>query len=275
MNIYDAQIAYLRQKILNYPLIDEIDDDLILLSMTEPSHVLDNSLKSKLIKKYQAYHNDALELLGDAVLELLITDLIYDKGLTVGKMSNIRQYIVKNVSLICLMNDLQLCNINQLVTKSCADLFEAIIGAVYTHLKNHDVNPIKIMNQWLIEVWHMDHIINDMILHPNDTNSCTAIQRYYEDLILEPPNLSYIKNNYDRLQKLYDYYRLGPVKLIERHQRGIWNVKIECPLTLGCQYYEVKEGDRIYIANQFDQSKQQAIKKASQQAIDVLSLIHI
>lgn len=212
MNVYDSQISYLRHKIFNYPIIEEIDDDLILLSITEPSSLLNNQLKNRIYKKYKANHNDFLEFLGDAVLELLITDLIYDKGLTVGKMSTIRMYIVKNVSLICLMNDLNLCNINTVITKSCADLFEAIIGAVYMHLKNYDVNPIKIMNQWLIDVWNMDNIINDMINHPNDTNICTAIQRSYEDLILEPPNLSYIKmimKDYKKFMIIINWVRLN------------------------------------------------------------------
>jgi len=185
-------------------------------------------------------------------------------------MSKIRQAIVKNVSLICLMNDLKLCNVNKLVIKSCADLFEAFIGAIYTHLKQYDVNPIKIMNQWLIEVWHMDHIIDDIINHPNDNNICSSIQRFYEDLILEPPNFDYIKSNYEKLQKIYDYYRLGSIKLFEKRDKNIWNVKIECPLTLGCQYYEDKQGDHIYISNQFDSNKQLAIEKSSQQAIDII-----
>lgn len=270
MNVYDAQISYLRDKLFNYPIIDEMDDDLILLSMIEPSKILDRQLKDKLIRKFKTSNNDALEFLGDAILELIISEMIFDKGLSVNKMSNLRQSIVRNVSLICLMNDLQLCDVNQLVTKSCADLFEAIVGAVYTHLKNYDVNPIKVMIQWFIDVWHMDFIIDDMINHPNDQNVCSSVQRFYHDLILEPPNLDHIKSYYGKLQAIYAYYRLGTVKLVEKHVNRMWNVKVECPLTLGCQYYEEKIGDRLYISSQFDQNKQQAIEKASMHAIDVI-----
>lgn len=270
MNIYDSQIKYLHDKIFNYPLIEEIDDDLILLSITEPAQKLDNRLNNRLIKKYGSNNNDSLEFLGDAVLELLVTDLLLTKGLTVGKMSQIRQAIVKNVSLICLMNDLKLCNVDKLVTKSCADLFEAFIGAVYTHLKQYDIDSTKIINEWLIKIWNMDYIIEDMINHPNDDNICSSIQRFYEDLILEPPNFDYIKSNYDKLQKIYDYYRLGSVKLFEKSNRNIWNVKVECPLTLGCQYYEDKQGNHVYLSNQFDSDKQLAIEKSCKQAIDVI-----
>ncbi len=270
MNIYDSQIKYLRDKIFNYPLIEEIDDDLILLSIIGPSQIIDYGLNNKLIKKYKTNNNDSLEFLGDAVLELLITDLLLTKGLAVGQLSKIRQSIVRNDSLICLMNDLKLCNVNKLVTKSCADLFEAFIGAVYTYLKQYDINPLKIINEWLSDVWYMNNIIDDMINHPNDNNICSSIQRFYEDLILEPPNFDYIKTYYERLQKIYDYYRLDSVKLFEKHHRNIWNVKVECPLTLGCQYYEDKQGDHIYLSNQFNLNRQQAIEKSCQQAIDII-----
>lgn len=63
---------------------------------------------------------------------------------------------------------------------------------------------------------------------------------------------------------------MGPVKLVERKQGHLWNIKIECPLTLGCQYFVEKIGDHLYIANQYDQNKQQAVQKASLEAIDVI-----
>jgi len=53
MNIYDSQMNYLRDKIFNYPLIEEIDDDLILLSTIEPSQIIGKRLNDKLLKKYQ------------------------------------------------------------------------------------------------------------------------------------------------------------------------------------------------------------------------------
>ena len=51
MNIFEAQISYLRNAIFNYPLIEEIDDKLILLSITEPQSVLNKSLKKELTEK--------------------------------------------------------------------------------------------------------------------------------------------------------------------------------------------------------------------------------
>lgn len=240
------------------------------MAITEPQS-LDNTIKKKLKNKYQSPDNDKLELLGDAVLELLVSDTLYTKNLSVGKMSKVRQAIVRNVSLICLMNDRKLCDVNTYITKSCADTFEAIIGAVYIHLNQYDVNPIKIMNQWLGDIWNMENLINDLINHPNDENICTAIHRSYDEFIsFSPPNLNYIKNPHDKLLKIYEYYKLGKLQLNAQKQRNLWVVKIVCPLTLGCQYYNEKDKNNIYLSVQTDINKQIAIEKASQEAIDII-----
>ena len=274
MNIFDSQISYLRNAIFHYPLIEEIDDDLILLSIIEPQSLLNKSLKDRLTKKYQSENYDRLEFLGDAVLELLISDLLFKKGLSeVGKMSQMRSVIVRNVSLICLMNDKTLCNINAPINKSCADIFESIVGAVYIHLNQYEVNPIKIMTQWLIDIWNIDYIIDDIIDHPKDENVCPAIQRSYgEFLSMHQPYFGYIKSYYEQLQKIYEYYKLGQIEMVQQFnkQSNLWTVRIFCPLTLGCQFYNNKQGDKKLLGFQSDQNKQQAVEKASKQAIDII-----
>lgn len=191
--------------------------------------------------------------MGDAVLELVITEIIFTKGFNVGKMSKLRSIVVRNVSLVCLMNDKGLCNLNLTVNKSCADSFEAIIGAVYTHLKQYN--------------------IDDVIKHPEEQNLCEAIQRQYDDILaFEPPNLGYITNFYERLNKYYEYYKLGKVQTSQFFDKRInmWIVKIVCPLTIGCQYYIDKNQTYTFIGVGQDRNQQAAREKASKQAIDML-----
>jgi hypothetical protein len=172
------------------------------------------------------------------------------------------------------MNDLKLCDTNKPLDKSCADLFEALIGAVYIHLSTYnDFNPMSFIIQWFIDIWYMDDIINDIILHPDDINICSSIQRGYKEYIaFKPPNLSHVQSNYEQLQKLYKYYQLGPVELTKHfnNKTKLWTVKVICPLALGCQYYEEKDKKGIYLSNYTDVNKQTAIEHASKQAIDII-----
>lgn len=271
MDLYNDEVEQLHKTIFNYPIIDEIDDDLILLSIIEPGTILNNSIKEKLLKKYGSHHYDKLEFLGDSVLELIISDILYNKNLSPGQMTKIRSSIVRNVSLICLMNDKKICNTTIAVKKSCADVFEAIVGAVYIHLNDYNVNPIKIMINWLNNVWHMDFIINDIINHPKEENICMSIQRSYKEYIsLNPPVLDHIKTNYEKLLILYKYYDLGKLEMVESLKNTIWTIKIVCPLTLGCQYYNLKEGKTAYLSKYSSRKKNVAIDMASKEAIDII-----
>lgn len=271
----EDRVDHLRNKVLNYPLIENIDKSLVLLAIVEPNSQLYHTTKKESANKYHAVNNDRLEFLGDAVLELLISDMLYKKGIeTAGRLSVIRSVIVRNVSLICLMNDQNLCDVTKKIEKNCADMFEAIVGAVYVHLDQYDnINPIKIMIKWLIDIWNIDNIIEDILKHPNDENICQAVQRSYHDSILPlRPYFDYIKDDYQRLAKIYEYYKLGQIDMKQSYDNKtrLWNIKISCPMALGCQFYEDRRGDSKYIANQSNKDKKIAIARASEQAIDVI-----
>lgn len=272
MNI---NIDKIKSTIFNYSLLTDIDDDLILLAITEPNKYITNPLKNKLMLKYKDINNDRLEFLGDAVLELVISDLLYNKNIkSAGDMTRIRSVIVRNVSLICLMNDRNLCDISNVITKSCADLFEALIGAAYIHYNQYNnINPIKEMIKWMINIWNIDIIIDDILLNPNDENICDAIHRSYNDLLLfSTPYFDYIKDDYKKLEKIYEYYKLGKINMHVNYiqKTNTWHVLIICPMTLGCQYYVDKIKDIKYIANQYDHDKNQAINKAAQEAAQII-----
>lgn len=272
----EDRVDYLRDGVLNYPLIDDIDADLIMLAIIEPATQLYLPLYNKLLKKYQAINNDRLEFLGDAVLELIISDILYQRGIKLAsELSKIRSVLVRNVSLICLMNDRNLCDTNKTIGKNCADMFEAIVGAIYLHLNQNDnINPIKIMIKWMNDIWNMNIIIDDILKHPKDENICEAIQRSYGDYIVPTrPYFGYIKDDYERLEKIYQYYKLGQIgmKEFQNHKTKLWTATITCPMALGCQFYEDKKGDIKYIANVTNGYRDLARSKAALQAIDVIT----
>lgn len=262
----------IKNKLFSLPFINDIDDDLILLSITTPSTRLNPHIKNRLNQKFGIHHNDRLELLGDAVLELAITQMLMDEGLTkVGDISQLRQKIVRNISLICLMNDLNLCPLNQPVKKDCADFFEAILGAIYTHLNQYDINVMNVIIHWLNEVWNMKNLIKDLMQHPHDLNLCEGIQRQYQDILeVSQPYFDYILDNYKKLEKIYHYYHLGKIEMNEQLNKNGWTIKIVCPLTLGCQYYADKQGDKIYLSVVTNKDKQKAIAMAAQEAADII-----
>lgn len=95
-------------------------------------------------REYTGSHNERLEFLGDAVLELAVTDFLFKKfpAKTEGELTSYRAALVNTVSLA---ESAQLLDINEYLLLSkgeakdtgrareviLADAFEAIIGAVY------------------------------------------------------------------------------------------------------------------------------------------------
>lgn len=89
-------------------------------------------------------HNERLEFLGDSVLELIISDYVYEHLPTEpeGHLSNLRSYIVEssscaqlaiklNVTEFILLGKGERMNDGRGREKIVADLFEALIGAIY------------------------------------------------------------------------------------------------------------------------------------------------
>lgn len=114
-------------------------------------------------------------------------------------------------------------------------------------------------------------IINDIINHPKEENICMSIQRSYKEYIsLNPPVLDHIKTNYEKLLILYKYYGLGKLEMFESFKNNIWTIKIVCPLTLGCQYYNLKEGKTAYLSKYSSRKKNIVIDMASKEAIDII-----
>ena len=90
-------------------------------------------------KDFGAESYERLEFLGDAVLEMVVTDAIYrEYQLPAGKLSKLRASLVSTENLCKIAKNLGLHtmvkkskSLSQISKKTTADLFESLLGAVY------------------------------------------------------------------------------------------------------------------------------------------------
>ncbi|PIR83509.1 ribonuclease III [Candidatus Kaiserbacteria bacterium CG10_big_fil_rev_8_21_14_0_10_56_12] len=111
--------------------------DLLVEAFTHRSYLNEH-------KEYVGSHNERLEFLGDAVLELAVTDFLFKKypEKSEGELTNLRAALVNTVSLA---ESAQRLGVNEYLLLSkgeakdtgrardviLADTFEALIGAIY------------------------------------------------------------------------------------------------------------------------------------------------
>ncbi|MBU2595231.1 ribonuclease III [Patescibacteria group bacterium] len=118
-------------------------------------------------KNYSLPHNERLEFLGDAVLELIVTDYLYKKfDNPEGEMTNWRAALVRGEMLFKIANQFKIGDLMMLSHGEAktggrerkvllANAFEALIGAIYL---DQGIKPAqKFINKNLIS--HLDEII--------------------------------------------------------------------------------------------------------------------
>lgn len=182
MSIYD-NVDRLRKLVMDkYRELDNIPDDLLLLSLIK-NYKLNSNDQNKLLKYYGSINFERLEFLGDAVLDLIIADILFINFTlaTPGKLTIIKSILVKNASLNCLSSKKQLCSLilkNDIYitsNKECADVFEAILGALYYYLKDNHKDPLGFITYWLNKEFNFDDLIVYAINNPNISNTCQYI----------------------------------------------------------------------------------------------------
>lgn len=123
---------------------DNIPDELLLSAITPVNGMVRD--KTEYPTNYER-----LEWLGDRVLELVISDYIYTFKPT---FISIKSNIVNNENLIKTIGES--CKLIQtrrkIKDKMCADMFEAIIGAIYLNLTAQNNNFIDTLHIWLVVI---------------------------------------------------------------------------------------------------------------------------
>lgn len=143
-------------------------------------------------------NNERLEFLGDAVLELIVTEYLYDnyKNYNEGFLTSIRAALVKTESLA---EECKRLNIDKLIILSqgeeksggrnkihiLADTFEAIIGAIYEDNKN-DVNiQIKRLKYFIYD--NLLYKTEDIIRKRKNLDPKTVLQEKSQEVFKETP----------------------------------------------------------------------------------------
>jgi hypothetical protein len=135
-----SRLNIIRQALkLNQPIWQDLPDELLEIAFRPSGVVTKKNQKKLLIEKYGFYNLEPLEFLGDAVIELVATQIVWENFYgTPGQMTETRSDLVRNTTLYCLMNKLNLCDLiegkKKYSLKDCADIFEALIGVLYFYL---------------------------------------------------------------------------------------------------------------------------------------------
>ncbi|HSW77031.1 MAG TPA: ribonuclease III domain-containing protein [Candidatus Saccharimonadales bacterium] len=181
MSLIDDKVARLNALLIeSYEELRNIDNNLLTLVLTRNKNALSAPLRKKLVRDYGSDNHQRLETLGDAVLELIVVDYLFEYGLNMG----FAQHVVNNISLYCLASHKGLCDLiipqwHLKAPKMCADVFEALVGAIYLHLKlNTTIKSITFISTWLAEQFNLTNLIIYLINHPNEKNVCQAISIY-------------------------------------------------------------------------------------------------
>lgn len=136
-------------------------------------------------------HNERLEFLGDSVLELIISDYVYEHLPTEpeGHLSNLRSYIVEasncaqlilklNVAEFILLGKGERMNDGRGREKIIADLFEALIGAIYKD------GGLEATRRFFL--YHFEENIKEVIYKPL-RNWKAELQDYAQKKYQKPP----------------------------------------------------------------------------------------
>jgi len=169
------RVATIRQALhLDRDIWLDLPDDLIEIAFRPSNVIITKKLAKSLDEKYSLTNLEVLEFLGDAVLELAVTQIIFDEAQgSPGSMSQLREKFVRNTSLFCLMHRLNLCGLTARTNKpytikDCADILEAIIGALYYYLVyiKQDDTYMSILQDY-IEDYLYDPVVRQNLFEQN------------------------------------------------------------------------------------------------------------
>lgn len=171
----------------------DIDRDLLTLAFLTKGNrsLLSPETLQNITTKYGIATYESLEFLGDGVLEITLKHMIYQALSPIGPggMSRVISVLRSNNFLSCLANQHNLCitGVRGSPVKLCADIFEALLGAIFLHLIDEGRDTYRITYQWLAEFWQLPKYIGLFLSRQN--NVC-----FKESKIVPPDvNLSRVK----------------------------------------------------------------------------------
>lgn len=242
-----------------YDIIPEeaqgIDPDLLDLAFSQSLSGTGSALKAKYEEKYGITSYQSLEFLGDGVLEILLKYLLYQRlhSQGPGDMTNALWHLRSNAFFNCLAKDV-ICgyvrtSAQSVNLKTCADVFEALFGALFIYLIDNEYDAFSILYYWLIEFWQIEKYLDDYIA--KRTNSCfpegykkTFTQGSFfdalsqldtqelDDIYREVGRLLSSRGTKDPRTALNEFYQKNRLGQVEYQGGRGENVRIPCPLSI-------------------------------------------
>ncbi len=162
---------------------------------------------------YQLGHNERLEFLGDAVLQLIASDLLFDRfgDMTEGRMTRIRAWLVRTETLADFARQIQLGPILRMArgeeldggrerASMLCNAFEAVIGAIYM---DSDINTVR---QFILPFF--ENSLVEILARQQDKDPKSLFQEWSQALFRLTPTytvLEEVGNEHDKL------FRVGVV----------------------------------------------------------------
>lgn len=173
-----ARTDRIRQKTnLNYGIWRDLPDELLLLAFIPRGATIPDELRELLEREYENVDYEVFEFFGDAVLELLVTQIMFELG-SITRLSDyhrFRQEIVKNLTLLCFMQQKYLCEeIIEFDTrqgdeyddwKTCADSLEALLGVLYyyAYYIRSDREAFILVSEYFRQNWTLQEVIANLM----------------------------------------------------------------------------------------------------------------
>lgn len=159
----------------------DVDQDLILMAFSR------KQIKSPGVRKrlgrlgFVKMNYQELEFLGDKVLELIATTILFNPSLNAMELTFILKSFVSNQHLEKLAYQIGICEgiVKNPIEKECADIMEAVFGALY-YLKY----PLEKITNWFLS---LSAVANDPIILRN-TGGLKLYQEKYENEINDEIN---------------------------------------------------------------------------------------
>lgn len=165
---YTQKADRLRQSLnLKEGIWKNLPNELLLSAFVPKNNNASITLK-EILKEYGVKDNEIDEFFGDAVLELLVTEIVLSfPSVNEHTGTKIRQEIVRNTSLDCFMHSKNLCNeiyTRDFGKKTCANSFEALIGVLWYWLRSEQyTNAWEEMKRWFMATWKLDEVASEFM----------------------------------------------------------------------------------------------------------------
>ena len=146
----------------------ELPDELLSLAFRQSSARMGRRERSHLLQQYGSYHLEDFEVLGDAVLEMVVTEMLFYRISGPGIMSKNREELVRNTTLYCFMERGGLCPYitgrGKMTVKDCADVFEAVIGVMYFWMSQQTGRDALVeVGRYLRQWWYTYEMLEQVL----------------------------------------------------------------------------------------------------------------